>query len=284
MNTNEPLADAHLYSHDAMNTTFALRFRGMDSESARDLAYECFQRIDLLESRLSRFADGSDIKRINHLDAGETLYIHQDTYQCLLLGLDAHASTCGLFDITLGRQIEHQKAGEPTPAPALAGSLIIHPDVAAVTCVEPGRVLDLGGIGKGFALDQLKHVLDSWEVNDALLAAGASSMLAVGPTKWPVDLATENQSRRIELCNQALSASGVGIQGDHIVHPAGHEAMPSSGFRRVWVVAQNAALAEVWSTTLMLLDPEEIPEWIEEVKELTAIHAELDGELRVFRA
>jgi thiamine biosynthesis lipoprotein len=283
MKYNDPLADSHLFSHDAMNTTFALRFRGVDPGTARDLAYECFARIDLLESQLSRFIDSSDIARINHLGAGETLYLHDTSYQCLLLALDAHARTGGLFDITLGRQIAHRKGGDDSPPPPAAGSLIIHPDVAAVTCVEPGRVLDLGGIGKGFALDQLRQVLDSWDVTDALLAAGASSLLAVGPSRWPVDLATENQSRRIGLCGQALSASGTGIQGSHIVHPGGQAAMPAGGFRRVWVVAPDAALAEVWSTALMLLDPVEIPELIAEVTELSAIHAELDGELRVFR-
>ena len=281
---NDPLADSHLFSHDAMNTTFALRFRGVDPGTARDLAYECFSQIDLLESRLSRFVDSSDISRINHLGAGETLYLHETTYQCLLLALDAHARTGGLFDITLGKQIAHRKAGGDTPPPPLAGSLIIHPDVPAVTCVEPGRVLDLGGIGKGFALDQLRQVLDTWEVDDALLAAGASSLLAIGPSHWPVDLAAENQSLRIGLCGQALSASGTGFQGSHIVHPGGNEAMPAGCLRRVWVVAADAALAEVWSTTLLLLDPAEIPELIAEVPELVSIHAELDGGIRVFRA
>lgn len=283
MNTPDPLADSHLFSHDAMNTTFALRFRGVDPGTARDLAYECFALIDLLESRLSRYVDDSDISRINQLGAGETLYLHETSYQCLLLALDAHARTGGLFDITLGRQIAHRKAGDDSPPQPTSGSLIIHPDVAAVTCVEPGRVLDLGGIGKGFALDQLRQVLDAWEVDDALLAAGASSWLAIGPSRWPVDLATENQSRRIELCGQALSASGTGFQGSHIVHPGGNDAMPAGGFRRVWVVAPDAALAEVWSTALMLLDPAEVAELIAGVTELSAIHAELDGELRVFR-
>jgi FAD:protein FMN transferase len=284
MMTNDPLADSHLFSHDAMNTTFALRFRDVDPETARDLAYECFSQIDLLESRLSRFVDSSDISRINHLGAGETLYLHETSYQCLLLALDAHARTGGLFDITLGRQIAHRKAGDDSPPPPLAGSLIIHPDVAAVTCVEPGRVLDLGGIGKGFALDQLRQVLDSWDVNDALLAAGASSWLAVGPSRWSVDLATENQSHRIVLSGQALSASGTNIQGSHIVHPGGNEAMPAAGFRRVWVVAADAALAEIWSTTLMLLDPAEIPALVAEVPELISAHAEMDGGIRDLRA
>lgn len=284
MKTNDPLADSHAFSHDAMHTTFTLRFRGMDRDAARDLAHVCFDQIDVLESRLSRFIDDSDISRINQLQAGETLYLHETSYQCLLLALDAHARTSGLFDITLGRQIAHRKAGDGSPPPPSMGSLIIHPDVAAVTCVEPGRVLDLGGIGKGFALDQLREVLEAWEVNDALLAAGASSMLAIGPTRWPVDLATENQSRRIGLCGQALSASGTSMQGSHIVHPAGNDAMPAGAFNRVWVVAADAAMAEVWSTALMLMDPAEVPTILAGVPELLEVHAEMAGDLRVLQS
>ena len=63
----------------------------------------------------------------------------------------------------------------------------------AITCEEPGREIDLGGIGKGFALDQLKQLLTEWDADDALLAAGASSLLAFGPSAWPVDLTGERE-------------------------------------------------------------------------------------------
>ncbi|MEO5716411.1 MAG: FAD:protein FMN transferase [Luteolibacter sp.] len=271
---------SHLFSHEAMNTTFHLRICENDEAIARGMARECFEQLDFLETRLSRFVDGSDVSRINHMRAGEILYISQPTHECLILALDASQQTGGLFDITLGRRIEHHKSGDTGPVPALAGKIIIHPDVPAVTCEEPGREIDLGGIGKGFALDHLQQILIEWGAEGALLAAGASSLLAFGPQPWPVELAGSGGSTRITLHNEALSASGTGIQGSHIIHPAGDEAMPAAPCDRVWVTAPTAALAEVWSTALMLLDPEEIADFIAGNKTLRSVHIDQDGRIQ----
>lgn len=274
MNAPGPLPDARFFNHEAMNTTFALRLRGEEEAVARGMARQCFDQIDILESRLSRFMEGSDVFCINRMAAGETLYISEATHQCLLLALDACARTRGLFDITLGNRIEHVKAGADGPLPPLCGRLTVHPDVAAITCEEPGREIDLGGIGKGFALDQIGRTLVEWGAEDALLCAGASSLLAIGPRAWPVDLAGDGGVLRVALERQALSASGSGIQGSHIVHPWGPEAMPANPSKRLWVMAATAALAEVWSTALMLVAPEEIPELLAGNADVTTVFAE----------
>ena len=277
MNASADIPDARLFTHDAMNTTFSLRLREVEESTARSIARECCDLLDMLESRLSRFIEGSDVSRINHLHAGETLYLGDPTHQCLLLSLDACARTGGLFDITLGTRIEHRKTGAAGPEPPLAGRLTIHPDVPAITCESPGREIDLGGIGKGFALDQLHQLLTEWEVPGALLAAGGSSLLAFGPTAWPVDLTGERGAVRVFLTNQALAASGTGIQGSHIVHPGGPDAMPALPCKRIWVTAPTATLAEIWSTALMLVTPEEMTEWIVGNDDLTGVYVERDG-------
>lgn len=279
MKPSAPLPDPRHFSHEAMNTTFSLRIRGLDEATARGMARECFDQLDFLESRLSRFIEGSDVSRINRMKAGETLYLSEPCHQCLLLALDAYARTGGLFDVTLGARIQHRKSGCLGPPPPLAGSLTIHPDVAAVTCGAPGREIDFGGIGKGFALDQLRQLLADWGAEDALLCAGASSIIALGPQPWPVDLTGDRESLRIALVNQSLAASGTGIQGSHIVHPAGEEAMPADPCGRVWVTAPTAALAEIWSTTLMLVDPEQMADWIAGEPDITSVHAERSGRI-----
>ena len=271
------LPSAHLFTHDAMNTTFHLRICGPDAALAAAMARECCEHLDFLEARLSRFIDGSDVSRINHLQAGETLYLSESTHQCLLAALDAHARTGGLFDITLGSRIEHRKSAAEGDLPPLVGSLTIHPDVAAVSCEAPGREIDLGGIGKGFALDQLKVLLIDWGAEGALLSAGASSHLAFGPDEWPVDLTGDTGSLRLSLANQSLSASGTGIQGSHIVHPAGEDAMPASPCRRVWVVSSTAVLAEIWSTALMLVEPVAIADFIAGDETLEEVYFDRNG-------
>lgn len=279
MSAANPMTDSHVFAHEAMNTTFSLRFRGLDRHVAESLVTECIHELDRIEGKLSRFVDGSDVSRINRLAAGETLYVTETTHQCLLAAVDAYVKTGGLFDITLGSRIDHRKSGASEPLPEITGRLIIHPDVAAVTCEEPGRQIDLGGIGKGFALDRLREILIDWGAEDFLLAAGASSLLAHGPSAWPVELAGDATTVRLLLHNESLSASGTRIQGSHIVHPAGDEAMPSLPCDRVWVTASTAALAEVWSTALMLLPMEEIAGVSGDDSGIVSIHAERMGEL-----
>ena len=141
---SDPLKDAFVYEHEAMNTTFTIRLLGMDDESARSLAQLCIEKIDQLESQLSRFMEGSDVSRINCLPDGETLYISEPCYECLLLAMDAAVQTHGLFDITLGKRIEHRKEEKDGPMPELEGRLKVHPVrslVAKSISVALARVL-----------------------------------------------------------------------------------------------------------------------------------------------
>lgn len=278
------MPEALFFSHEAMNTTFTVRLRGMDRKEAEGMVFHCFQELERMEAHLSRFIDGSDVSRINRLAAGETVYVSETCHQCLLQALDAYRRTGGLFDITLGARIEHRKSGNAGPSPELVGRLIIHPDVAAVSCEVPGRQIDLGGIGKGYALDRMKEILIEWGACDFLLAAGASSLLAHGPTVWPVELPAENDSTMLPLHNTSLSASGTRIQGSHIVHPDGDGAMPSRPCDRVWVLASSAALAEIWSTALMLVPMEEIPAILEEDPDIGSVHVEFGGLVKALPA
>jgi thiamine biosynthesis lipoprotein len=272
----------HRFAHDAMNTTFHFWIEADDEHAARDMAKECFDQVDGLEKRLSRFIDDSDISQINHLPSGETLYISQACHQCLLASVDAYARTGGLFDITLGARIAHHRTSSTEEAPPLVGKLIIHPDIAAVTCEIPGREIDLGGIGKGFALDQVRATLIEWGAEGGLLTAGASSMLAFGPNAWPVDLKGSGAATQISLLNQSLSASGTGIQGNHILHPGGSDAMPGNPLSRLWVTAHTATLAEIWSTTLMLVEPGVIPDFIAGEPTLLGVYADTGPQIEAF--
>lgn len=264
MGTPVLLGDARFFAHEAMKTTFTLRFADMPEEDARGIARECFELVDRLEQSLSRFIEGSEVWRINHLRVGETLYLSDACHRCLIQSMQGHEATGGLFDITIGRRIRHRKDQESGPEPELHGRLMVHPDVPAVTCEEEGRELDLGGIGKGFALDEMANLLGAWGVGDVLLAGGASSMRAVGTSTWPIDLAGDADMLRLNLADASLSASGTGIQGAHIVHPVGGAGFTGPTSRRVWVTAPGAAESEIWSTAILLVPDEHLATWLSE--------------------
>ena len=237
------------FSQDAMKTTFTLRLFDADGREAAGIAQECFSELEYLESKLNRYLEGSDIWQINHLQAGETLFISEACHECLKLAMHACQETAGLFDITIGRQIEHMKTGAKGAMPDAVGSIAVDPDKPAVYCIEAGRELDLGGIGKGYALDQLRKRILEWGIDSGLLSSGASTQLSFGQHAWPIELCGDAGSVELKLHNMALSASGTGIQGSHIVSPFPDSA--SGLFKRIWITHASAAMADAWSTAIM---------------------------------
>lgn len=268
----------HIFQHEAMKTTYTLRLISKDRVKAENAKQQCIERIDDLESKLSRHHEGSDIWLINHLKTDKSLFISEDSYACLRLALEAHELTAGLFDSTLGRQIEHSKVLAKDDAPPIEGSLRIDPDHPAVYCLEAGREIDLGGIGKGYTLDALKDICLDWEVESALLSSGASTHLAYGQHAWPISLHSSQSSRIIQLFNMALSASGNGtLDNNHIISPDTN--MPKAQHERIWLTTKSAAMADAWSTAALLMSRNELEEisgdqicvYLAEAEEITQI-------------
>jgi len=246
----------HSFEHKAMKTIFTFRLQHEDRKVAATAANEAFQLIDEVEDKLSRYREGSDVWQINHMEADQTLFISELCYDCLLLSLQALTETMGFFDVTLGRQIEHQKRQEEGAPPELTGQIMLVPDRPAVYCKEPGREIDLGGIGKGFALDRAKALLRGWGVDTGILSAGASTHLAFGEKAWRLGLSARKQTLDIDLRNQSLSASGTGVQNEHILSPLGEQSPYQHP--RIWVLHESAAWADAWSTAAMLMNREEL--------------------------
>lgn len=249
----------HTFQHEAMQTTFTLRLLHADRQHAEAAATDAFALLDEIEQSLSRYIEGSDVWQINHLQAGESLFIRELCYDCLRASLDANELTLGLFDVTMGTRIEHRKQNREGLPPEPCGRLLIDPERPAVHCLEAGREIDLGGIGKGFALDRMEDRLLEWEIESALLSAGSSTQLAYGPEPWTVHLCGTHCSHTIELKNEALSASGTIFQGAHIVSPDQPFSEEESYLQqKTWVIHPTGTLADAWSTALLLIDENKI--------------------------
>lgn len=252
------MSQLYTFKHEAMMTTFVFRIKDKDPQRAKNAALACIELLDEIENKLSRYIQGSDVWQINHMQADQTLFLSEDCYDCLRIALDAYVQTGGLFDITLGQQIEHKKNEAAGPPPELSGQLMVDPDRPAIHCSAPGREIDLGGIGKGYALDRMHALMKSWGIKDALLAAGGSTQLAFGESPWEIELSGDHSKRILELKNQTLSASGIGIQGSHIISP--RENANGYAYPRIWLLNTSAALADAWSTAAMLMKKDELAE------------------------
>jgi thiamine biosynthesis lipoprotein len=252
-----PALPVQRFQHDAMACTFELILPGVD---ARYAAQAAFDEIDRLEQLLSRFIPHSDVARINTLAAGQSVRVSPETAECLQLAAQVYTATRGAFDIAYRRRRQLPVAADGWPA----SPLVFDPAACAVGVQVAGVDLDLGAIGKGYAVDRVVTVLREWHVPAALVHSGQSTVYAVGQSpsgdSWRVALRSPDQSAAalgfIELRDVALSGSGQLLHGGHIVDP--RTGQPAERFTATWAIAPDAALSDALSTAFMLMSAEEV--------------------------
>lgn len=254
MPTPEP---THLYSHYAMATRFAIRIHHSDKPYASRFAQEVFDQIDAIENTLSRFVEHSEVSRFNRWPPGKPFLASDEVFRCIELAESVRMSSGGMFDISL-------RQGIPSGTMAEARIVLDH-TAQTITRTEESVKVDLGGIGKGVAMEAIRGIADEWEVANWIAHGGFSSVLAMGSSNgdqqgWPVRLAG-NTTRTLNLFDQAIGASGTGEQGSHIFDPRSGRA--ETLHSRIWVVGPNAAIADALSTAFMLMDEASIRNLLE---------------------
>jgi FAD:protein FMN transferase len=259
------LRDLRRFSHEAMATVYEVYAVHGDRTYAAQAAQAAFDLLDRLERELSRFLPNSDITRINHLEAGAATRVAPSTLECLVIARHMFDLTGGAFDVSIGTGLT---------------SLAFDSDECTVGATTSGVRIDLGGIGKGYAVDLMAEVLEDWGLTVALVHGGFSSVLALEPPAdgggWPLTLsdpaAPSRVLERLSVRQAALGASGV-RQRDHIVDP--HTGDPVRARRAAWVSVPRpqgaaagggelqhrvapTAVADALTTACMLLPQDDI--------------------------
>ena len=268
------------FAHEAMATTFEILIVHEDDRYATQAAMAAFKEVDRLEEELSRFIENSDISRINELPAGESLPLSLDTFECLRISARVYADTDGAFDITIGSLFQCWRNEDETPRTPSKEELefarrhtgmdlleLDETEIAVKLLASPVQV-DLGGVGKGYAVDRAAELLREWSIETALISGGYSSVLALdappGTEGWPLTLSNPSDHSQIlarpHLRACALSGSGV-QKGQHIISP--RTAEPTEGKLATWSGAADAATADALSTAFMIMSPEEIEKYCE---------------------
>lgn len=277
------------FAHAAMATQFVFRVDGADESCIRKLCGEAFREIDRLESELSRFEPGSDIAGICTMKPGEARVFTLDAFDCLHLAQLVAADTGGAFDATVGPVFTAWRAdgrtGTVPDAEVMRSArertgwefLLMDESSHRVGVRREGMQVDLGAIGKGYALDRAAEVFREWGVTRALLSAG-STVLAMEPPAgrdgWVVDAA----GAPYLLNGCALSASGTAVQGLHIFDP--RTAEPVRGRTDAWAVAPEAALADALSTAFFVMAGDEIEAYCRMRSDVSGMVA--GGDMRSF--
>lgn len=284
----DSIPDAHCFSHNAMATVFEVIIIHRDAHYAEQAAWAAFDELDRLEQQLSRFVENSDISRINNLTSNQPLVVGLAAFECLQICDSLYDQTNGAFDITIGSLMDCWLSEDKTlltpsrkqlnEARRRTHSHLIKLDETEHTVqllTSPVKI-DLGGIGKGYAIDQMARLLSDWSINTALINGGCSSVLALGrphSTKgWHLTLSSPNSRKQtlahLYLQDRAISGSGL-QKGSHIIDP--RAAKPAEGKRAAWASAPIAATADALSTAFMVMSPDQIKQYCSSYPDILAM-------------
>lgn len=253
--------------------------------------------IHRLEDQMTVYRDDSELSAINRQAAAEAVPVEPKLFELLGQAAEIANRTDRGFDPTSGPLIalwrQCRKAGRiPTDeeiTAALERTGIQHvqfdEDHRTIRFGRQGIELNLGGIGKGAAIDRAGTLLSKQEIDSWLLHGGRSSLLArgehAGQSGWPVGirhpLFPHRRLATILLQDRGLSTSGSGVQSfrhggkryGHILDP--RTGLPAETMLSVTVVAPTAAEADALSTAFYVLGVENARRYCDNHQEVGAI-------------
>jgi len=273
-------------------------------------AIETFERVfaefDRLENLLSVWKDGSDVVRMNN-NAGITpVAVSDDTINVLREAAEGSVLTRGKFDITFAAlsdlwRFDHDQ-DNLVPDRQLIETRLTLIDYRAVQIDgtarsafinRPNMRVHLGGIGKGYAVDRAVALLREGGFADFMIQSGGDLYVAGsnGGAPWKLGIAdprgTHEPFATLQITNRTFSTSGDyerffmkdGKRYHHLIDPDFGE--PASGCRSVTIVADRAVLADVLSTGVFILGPDEGMKLVEQLPGVEGVIVTADNEVLI---
>lgn len=290
-------------------TAMACRFEvtlPSSEENGVAAATEALDEVDRLEAQLTVFRETSEVSYVNVNAGTGPVKISQSLFDLFALCKQLHTETDGAFDITSGPltrcwgflrregRLPHEKEIEKALSVTGSDKLLLDKTDRTVRFARSGVEVNLGSIGKGYALDSAATLLSS-NVRTALLNAGASSMRAIGDGErhegWVVGLRHPRSKFRrlgvLRLRDCALSTSGTeeqffeyeGNRYGHIIDA--RTGWPSNRVTSVSVVAPTGAISDALATAFYVGGRELAEEFCSTHEEVFVVMLEVNSNVPI---
>jgi thiamine biosynthesis lipoprotein len=272
-------------SRHAMATRFELLLSGGEDVFLRAAGEEALREVERMEALLSFYRPDSEICQFNRRAGRVPLQVTPPLFHLLRQCREYTRLTDGAFDVTVGPlmrawrflresgAIPEGSVLEEARARTGIGHLRFDEATFTIGCDVPGVEIDLGGFGKGYAVDLALRSLRENGVTSALLHGGTSSVGVVGrpPDReaWSIELQAPFERAgvpiRVDLVDAALSVSAVRGKSfrvgekeyGHVLNPG--TGRPVEGGLAAAASGPSASLCEVLSTALLVNGPLWLP-------------------------
>jgi thiamine biosynthesis lipoprotein len=292
----------------SMGTELRLSAWTADEPGAGAAFDAVFEEMDRLEDALSNWVEGSEILRLNAAAGVNPVPVSSELREVLKTAHQISEWTGGKFDVTFGAlsglwKFDYQNKDGVVPDPKEVArrlpfinyrDLVIDDNAGTVFLRRSGMVAHLGGIGKGYAVDQARNILRKRGFTDFMIQFGGDLYVAgrSGDRHWRLGIQDpRGPANRIfasaELEDSTFSTSGDyerffmkdGRRYHHILDPATGE--PAMGCRSVTIVTSSATIADGLSTGVFIMGPEAGMALIERLPDVEGVIVGQDNRVRV---
>jgi FAD:protein FMN transferase len=274
----------HEQSRVAMGCTATVRACGSDASARTSAVGAALDEIDRVERLMSHYRRDSPLSRVNREAGSGPVAVEPELLDFLAECLRWSRESDGAFDVTVGPLMkawgffrdEGRVPGEDELARVreVVGSrhVVLDREAGTVRFDRPGVELDLGGVGKGYAVDRVVELLRRQGVASALVNLGGSSVYGLGTppgkTAWEVGIQDPTDPAKtaltVRLRDRALSISGgyarffeeKGVTYAHILDP--RTGRPVQGVLSVAVLSDSATDGDALDNVLFVQGVERV--------------------------
>lgn len=239
----------------AMNTSFDLVLWSNTPKLFDEFYQRIKNEVDALELLLSRYNTVSETYQLNNQKQNIAIPLSQELYNYIALSIELYKKTEGYFDIGCNHKNRENYN--------LSEIILCLPQSQSVILTQPNFTIDFGGIGKGIALKVVEQQLKNYDIENAFISFGGSSILTRGThphgSYWSFSLSdTTVPIEEIKLNNAAVSISGLqnkkGQKTAHILNPDNGQLLHKNAFS---VIETDCPIeAEALSTALYVAPTE----------------------------
>jgi thiamine biosynthesis lipoprotein len=278
------------FSETEMGLPFRIVLYAKDSATAQHSSDAAFARIKQLNDILSDYDSDSELSKLSHTSGSHhAVKVSDDLWNVLTNAQAFSEKSTGAFDVTVGPVVNlwrYARRVKRLPDPVKLEKarkavgyhkMRFNTNEHSIELLVPDMRLDVGGIGKGYALDAAMKVLMTNGISRALVSGGGDMAVSgppPGKVGWKIELSSVETNRPTEyvlIKNCGLATSGdmfqrLEIDGkrySHIVDP--RTGIGLTDHSLVTVIAPNAVTADASSKPVSVLGPKEGLKFVESI-------------------
>ncbi len=269
-------ANWHQFNYVAMTTPISLVLWEEDALRASYVSSVVFREFDEIEQQMTRYTYESELSFVNRLAAQEPVVVSPSLFSVLSAAMSISELSQGAFDITfasVGYLYDYRKRLKPLDAEIQKNiqqinykHIKLDNTKRSIAFLKEDIILDLGGIAKGYAVDQGIKLLKKQGIKHAHLSAGGDMRL-LGDKRgkpWIIGVRHPRSDKEpalmLPLSDVSISTSGdyeryfiddAGERVHHIISPKTGKS--AKGLQSVTVLAPDTITSDGLSTAIFVM-------------------------------